>query len=453
MCYRLWLWFRGSWCCFCGSCSFSSAFFLLFFLPSSFFLLCSGSAGSVSCSGGRFFPAHLWFTCLILISYRVVVPFLVLPRLISFLFSVTSIWLLCLWLPLLVRPRLFWILYLASILGMRIWFLIPILFLSSQTSLTLLRIFLINFLLLILRVSRSFSLWWNSPTRYSLSPRVRILLPSSHKADFEPFFAVSQDPPVLSSKLAWCERILVALEDADNRLLSHVSSERFDTNMILATHTFYGVVDNPSRGKFLPLNDSFSTLFDKVPSFTRLLGVSLKEAEVLESSFRNMFEILSHSMWILSGVLAYVKSQGFVPRDPSLFDQLVSSLSKGMAQQANSWLPARRSSAANEGSFTSLTFPLISPLALSDFLFSESVISRLLEVSCSSAALQSQQAIVEVASKGSGRSRSPCRSSGRSFSKCGSLCTPPRSSKCVKFSDRQSILKSTPSSSQRNFTK
>ena len=193
----------------------------------------------------------------------------------------------------------------------------------------------------------------------------------------------------------------------------------------------------------------FSTLFDKVPSFTRLLGVSLKRFWSLPSvTCPKSFPTL----WILSCVLAYVKSQGFVPRDPSLFDQLVSSLSKGMAQQSNSWLPARRSSAANEGSSTSLTFPLISPLALSDFLFSEIVISRLLEVSRSSAAFQSQQAIVEVASKGSGRSRSPCRSC-RSFSKRGSLRTPPCSSKCVKFSDRQSILKSTPPSSQRNFTK
>ena len=145
-------------------------------------------------------------------------------------------------------------------------------------------------------------------------------LPSSHKTVFESFFAVSKDPPVLSSKLAWFERICVVLEGVDTRLLSHMSSKRFDSNMLPAPHTFYGVVDNPSWGKFLPLNNSFSTLFDKVPFLTWMLGVSLKKAEVLESSFCNMSKIFSHSMWILPGVLAYVKSQSFIPRDPSLFD-------------------------------------------------------------------------------------------------------------------------------------
>ena len=79
---------------------------------------------------------------------------------------------------------------------------------------------------------------------------------------------------MLSSKLAWCERILVALEDSNNRLLSHLSSERFYSSMIPATHTFYGVVDNSSWGKFLRLNDSCNHTF---PVY--LISTSLTPAE------------------------------------------------------------------------------------------------------------------------------------------------------------------------------
>ena len=130
-------------------------------------------------------------------------------------------------------------------------------------------------------------------------------------------------------------KVRTSLLDADARLLSHVSSKKFDSSLLPANSTFYSVQDNPSQGKCLTLNPSLELLFEKVPSGSRLVSINLRESEILESTFRSLSETLSHSMWVLSALLGFIKLQGFVLKDPALFVQLVSSISKSMAHQAN----------------------------------------------------------------------------------------------------------------------
>ena len=65
------------------------------------------------------------------------------------------------------------------------------------------------------------------------------------------------------------------------------------------------------------------------------LGISLLEAELMESSSRFLSEALYHSLWLLSALLAFVCLQGFSPADASLFNTLVTSLSKCLAHQAS----------------------------------------------------------------------------------------------------------------------
>ena len=180
------------------------------------------------------------------------------------------------------------------------------------------------------------------------------------------------------------------------------------------------------------------------------LGLTVREAAVLESSCRLLTEALSHAMWLLSGLLGFVRLQGFAPSDVALFNTLVTSLSKCLAHQASlvasqtafvglkrrwfylSHLPAYFSE-VNE------RVMLASPLVCADIIFMESDAVRLLADTQTSSSLRSKQALVDVVSWGSGSrhrrfspGRSPSRSSPsrRRRRESGS---PNRQSKLVRF--------------------
>ena len=117
-------------------------------------------------------------------------------------------------------------------------------------------------------------------------------------------------------------------------------------------------------------------------------------------------------MWLLSGLLTFVRLQGFAPDVAVLFNTLVTSMSKSLAHRASvsvshtafigleprefyfSHLPAYFSD-VNKRSMLS------SPLVCSDS-FAESDVTCLLADTQTSSSLGSQQALVEVASRGFG---------------------------------------------------
>ena len=155
-------------------------------------------------------------------------------------------------------------------------------------------------------------------------------------------------------------------------------------------------------------------------------------------------------MWILSALLAFVRLQGFSPADASLFNTLVTSLSKCLVHQSSlsasftaflglkrrefylSHLPAYFSK-VNKRSM------LAAPIVCASSLFAESDVARLLADTQASSSLQSQQAMVDVASRGAGarcRHSSPHRSPARSSparQRRRSSGSPSRSEKRVRF--------------------
>ena len=83
------------------------------------------------------------------------------------------------------------------------------------------------------------------------------------------------------------------------------------------------------------VNSSLLALLDRTLKPSHHLGLSIREAAALKGSLRAQSEALSHSMWVLSGLLAFVRLQRFAPEDAVLFNSLVTSLSKSLAHQAN----------------------------------------------------------------------------------------------------------------------
>ena len=200
----------------------------------------------------------------------------------------------------------------------------------------------------------------------------------------------------------------------------------------------------------------FLAHFDRPLRPTLQLGHSVRDAMSLESSFRGQSETLSYALWVLSGLLGFVHVQGFSPSDPALFNQLVTALSKSLAHQASvtasqiSYICAKRrefylSHLPAYFSDSTKRSLLESPVVFADSLFAEPDIARLLDATRSTSSLRSQQAMVDVASRGSfsssrGRCSSPRQSPARASPsrrrrrESGSPArSPSRSQKHVRF--------------------
>ena len=89
----------------------------------------------------------------------------------------------------------------------------------------------------------------------------------------------------------------------------------------------------PDFASSLAGNPSFSQLAGaKAVGSKRWGSISFSEMEKLERVFRSQLEMTSKSLWLLSGILAMLKRDGFQPADPTLFNAVSATLS----QQARS---------------------------------------------------------------------------------------------------------------------
>ena len=244
--------------------------------------------------------------------------------------------------------------------------------------------------------------------------------PPPPRALFEDFFgsSASHSPPIF---LSWFERVRMALAEADSLLASFLSSVRSDFSFLPPRNSAYAVKGDFASGQAVPVNPSLLALYDRQLKPSYHVGLTVREAAALESSVRAQSEALSHAMWVLSGLLGFVRLQNFAPSDVTLFNTLATSLSKSLAHQASlsashtaflvlkrryfylSHLPAYFSDSNKRAM-------LFAPAVCADFLFAEADVSRLLADTQTASSLKSQQALVDVASRSAG-SRSPGRQS------------------------------------------
>ena len=100
-------------------------------------------------------------------------------------------------------------------------------------------------------------------------------------------------------------------------------------------HAQYSVGGGASLGSAAPVNPSLLAMFERPLRPSLHLGLTVRETALLKSSSRALSESLSHSMWLLSGLLGFVCLQGFTLSDAPLINTLVTSLSKCLAHQAS----------------------------------------------------------------------------------------------------------------------
>ena len=106
------------------------------------------------------------------------------------------------------------------------------------------------------------------------------------------------------------------------------------SHVIPARSRCYAIADEPLFASSLPVNPSFAQLAGARSVGSKRWGsISFSEMEHL---FRSQLEMTSSSLWLMSGILAMLKRDGFQPSDPTLFNAALSSASASLSQQAQS---------------------------------------------------------------------------------------------------------------------
>ena len=115
--------------------------------------------------------------------------------------------------------------------------------------------------------------------------------PPPLRALFEDFFSTSSSPhqPVY---LAWFEWVRNALAETDSRLVSLLAAGRADSSIIPQRLSHYAVHGELAAGNAVPVNPSLLSMFERSLRPSLQLGISLREAALLESSSRFHSEAL-----------------------------------------------------------------------------------------------------------------------------------------------------------------
>ena len=168
-----------------------------------------------------------------------------------------------------------------------------------------------------------------------LFPQVAGVHPSALPpcALFESFFAPVA-PATPSLNFNWFDRVRTAFVGADSRVATLLASGRPKRLLLPQRLASYAVRGDCSLGRAVPVNESLLSHFERPLRMNLQKGVTVRDAMALEASCRAQSEALSYSMWVLSGLLGFVRLQDFTPADHALFNQLVTALSKSLAHQA-----------------------------------------------------------------------------------------------------------------------
>ena len=98
---------------------------------------------------------------------------------------------------------------------------------------------------------------------------------------------------------------------------------------------FYALADEPLFAASQPVNSAFAQLVGQRSFAGKRWGaITFSEMERLERVFQVQLEVTSSTLWLMSGILATLKTDGFQPSDPALFNSALSSVSAALSRAA-----------------------------------------------------------------------------------------------------------------------
>ena len=173
---------------------------------------------------------------------------------------------------------------------------------------------------------------------YEVCPHSRPLLdnPRPPRCEFEGWFG---QPEVSASRPRF--RLYPRVGEVESGVTAKASSlvrcSKPLSSILTSHYTRHAVADLPYYASSLAVNPSFSQLAGAKAVGSKLWGsVSFSEMEKLERLFRSQLEMTSKSLWLMSGILAMLKRDGFQPADPTLFNAALASASATLSQTARS---------------------------------------------------------------------------------------------------------------------
>ena len=110
------------------------------------------------------------------------------------------------------------------------------------------------------------------------------------RALFESFFAAST-PTSTDLHFNWFDRVHQSLNDADSRMATFLSSGRSARVFLPSRRLPYAVRGDHAGAKAVPVNESLLAHFERPLWNSLLVGLSVKDAMSLESSFRGQSEL------------------------------------------------------------------------------------------------------------------------------------------------------------------
>ena len=173
---------------------------------------------------------------------------------------------------------------------------------------------------------------------YEVCPNPRPLLDDSRppRSELEGWFGQSEASGArprfrLYPRVAEVESEVTAKAGSLARLSKPLSS------ILTTRYNRHAVADLPLYASSIAVNPSFSQLPGaKAVGSQRWGSISFSEMEKLERLFRSQLEMTSKSLWLLSGILAMLKRDGFQPADPTLFNAALASAPATLSLQAHS---------------------------------------------------------------------------------------------------------------------
>ena len=137
------------------------------------------------------------------------------------------------------------------------------------------------------------------------------------RALFESFFTASA-PSLPTLNFNWFDRVRQALTSADSHMAVFLATGRSECSFFLVTFRMRCGVN--TGAKAVPINESLLVHFDRPLRPNLLVGLSVRDAMVLEASYCGQSEAHSYALWVLLGLLGFVRLEGFTPADPALFN-------------------------------------------------------------------------------------------------------------------------------------
>ena len=126
------------------------------------------------------------------------------------------------------------------------------------------------------------------------------------------------------------------MTDIQARADSLVDRSKPVQSILPKPHHLHAIWDAPDFTQPFRLNPDFVRIMgNKTVSGHHCGQMTFNDMEHLETCAKSLLQGQSYSLWMLSGIMSFLKQDGFQPLNPVLFDALISSLSVSVSSQVN----------------------------------------------------------------------------------------------------------------------